>query len=169
MSKQILMSVLMMCLLFTGCSSKPKKVEHAPEETTVAVKQQEVKKMKLTFSPFLSEDKIAELKDIFARNLTDEDKEEIQQKLKKFKGVFNSDSDFDIKNNFDEDSMILLLLLQISHDNPSLQKELSNFVDQLIKDSMKLKLQELQNKQLKEHSQESLSKEQKKQLEKKFK
>lgn len=105
MPRTLSISILLTCLLFTGCSS---------------IQQEKVS--------FLTEEQQLELKNIFDKHLTDEDWETYQHGWDRIASFANLDTDIDLKKDYDKDPMILMSINDMSSDKPELQKELTSFM-----------------------------------------
>ena len=101
--------ILLIGLLFTGCSSTPKKEKS-----------------------FLTEDQKTQLRAIFDRHMTDDDWASYQQNYDKYKETINLDSDIVLKNDYDKDPQILMYIMQMSYNNRELYEELTSFIYQEI-------------------------------------
>ena len=115
-----LISILLITLFFTGCSTAPQKKKS-----------------------FLSEKQQAELKDIVNRNLTEDDWDKYQQEwqknlqsMREIGALLNKDDfNIDIRNDYDKDPMTLMRLMEMSQDKPILRKELTSFMHKLAIDN----------------------------------
>lgn len=103
--KHISIPILLIALLFPGCSSTPQK------KISIFTEKQQT-----------------ELKDILDKHLTEHDWERYQQKLEKHEDTLNYELDIDIKNDYDTDPIAFELLVAIAQDKPKLQKELNDFL-----------------------------------------
>ena len=93
MQQYISISIILISLLFTGCSStSPKK------------------------KSIFSQEQQAELRSIIDRHLTDDDWDKYQQEWEKFGKAVDYDSEIDLRKNYDKDPMVLMSLMGICKD-----------------------------------------------------
>ena len=104
--KNTFVTILLISVFFSGCSSP------APKQTSVFTDEQQ-----------------AELKAIFDKYLTDQDWERYQQEWEKKENLVNNDEKIDLRNDYDKDPMILMVIVEMSSDKPQLQKELTSFIN----------------------------------------
>lgn len=122
-------SILLISLLFTGCSSNKRKDKS-----------------------IFSEEQKAELKNILDRYLTDQDWDRYQQEIEQLEKLANYDTGIDFKKDFDN-PMILEIILTRSIDKPNLQKELTSFMTKYMQGKI-IELKSGKNKVLTEEEME---------------